>query len=213
MYPNDDRLTQEFPDLVRGDNYPIEIEFQDDDEQPLDVSGKTLIVTIKESPSLPDDDALLQQYWLLSGQDAEAGLVLESLSSWQTLQLPASRLWMDYKLITDERVATTITGGRVLVRDTATWATGPDETPPRLYVPSMVALPATNGGLPHNDAALQAVFSAFVAVDNCDSQVPVAVDLTGLADPIPVGEHPVAISAEDAAGNVIAGQFALEVFE
>lgn len=213
MNITDDRLTQEFPDLIRGDNYPIEVEFLDDNEEPLDVSGKTLYVTFKESPDQPDDEALLQVSWLMTGGDPEGGIFITALSPTQTLKLPTGRLWVDYKLIGGEHVASTIVGGRISVRNTATWATGPDETPPELYVPAFVVLPAAagTGGLPHDDPALVAVMNAFVAIDNRNGQVPVTVDLTGLADPIPVGEHQVPVTAEDDAGNVATGQFELEV--
>lgn len=109
------RLNQEINSIVRGDNYSVELNIKDPLGEPIDLTGRTVYMTLKLSPALPEEEASLSYKTQLSGVDAQAGVAYITLSPQLTEKLEALTYWYDIQLVTDSATVLTILRGRVVV--------------------------------------------------------------------------------------------------
>lgn len=110
-----DRLNAEIAPILRGDNYSVDLTVKDPGGVPIDIEGRTIYMTIKLSPALPDDEAALSFSEVLSGQDARDGKAYITLSPALTEKLQPLRYWYDIQLVTSPEVVVTLMRGRVSV--------------------------------------------------------------------------------------------------
>ncbi|MBO9484025.1 hypothetical protein [Salinisphaera sp. G21_0] len=111
---------KQLPAFLRGDSYAIPIAFEGDDGQLQDLTGWTLIFTLKFHRMQPDDDAVLQKRMTVSGTTAVIYLAPED-----TNELTPYRYEYDLQLITpDGSAVSTIAIGKVEIQSGVTHALG-----------------------------------------------------------------------------------------
>ena len=104
----------DLPPILRGDSFTIPVAFTDADEQPADLSGWTLIFTLKFHRMQPDSDAVLQKRQTVTGTEA---LVIIAPSD--TNELTPYRYEYDIQLSTPDG-----TGVRTFMMGTITLTSG-----------------------------------------------------------------------------------------
>lgn len=112
------RLNQEINNILRGDNYSVELNIKDPNGVPIDLRGRTLYMTLKLSPEMSDSDvALLSKTQLVDAHsaDAETGKAYIILSPEMTETLQPMTYWYDIQLVTDSSTVLTLLRGRVIV--------------------------------------------------------------------------------------------------
>lgn len=103
--------------FYRGDTCEWKIEFADEDDVPLNITGWRIYLTFKEDRDSADFDATLQlMYTMQAGADATAGRAYLHVASKFTALLDSSRYWWDIQIVKPDGVIQTIGSGTVSVK-------------------------------------------------------------------------------------------------
>ena len=106
------------PAFIRGDSYSVPVSFSGEDGTSLDLTGWTLIFTLKFHRMQPDDEAVLQKRMTVSGTTAVMYLAPE-----ETNELTPYRYEFDVQVTTpDGQAVSTVAIGTVVVQAGVTHA-------------------------------------------------------------------------------------------
>ena len=106
--------SMELPPILRGDSFTIPVAFTDANEQPADLSGWTLIFTLKFHRMQPDSEAVLQKRQIVAGTE-----VIVIITPTDTNDLVPYRYEYDIQLSTPDG-----TGVRTFIMGTVTLTSG-----------------------------------------------------------------------------------------
>ena len=107
--------------IYANNSVSIGLTFTDDKFQPIDVSGKTLLFTVKYNKYDPDSKAMIKKSSVIpTNTDTQNGVAVLSLSTSENNLIPGIYLF-DITLETlSPKTVTTILVGRLIVDETVT---------------------------------------------------------------------------------------------
>lgn len=83
-------------EFIKRDTVTLTITFTDQDGAPINLTGATVFLTVKENPTDPDSEALIATSWS-SHTDPTAGVTAVTLSSGQT-NIPTGSYYYDFQI-------------------------------------------------------------------------------------------------------------------
>lgn len=86
-----------FPSLYRGDTKLFAFYFKDGKKKPIDLSMRTIYLTIKRSKSDLDSEAIKQKVWYLSSNINKGEFIVE-LSAVDTLNMEEGTFYADIRV-------------------------------------------------------------------------------------------------------------------
>jgi hypothetical protein len=105
--------------IIRGDDLALDIEFKDQDENPIDLTDCTVYFTVKRRFSDTDDEALIAEE-ITDHSDAENGVTTLEISHTDTESLDITRdeypFWWDLQIKEADGTITSTLAGNCYVK-------------------------------------------------------------------------------------------------
>jgi len=97
--------------VFRGDDLAIQLTFQDTNKAPINITGWTIFMTIKNTKDDSDEDALVE-FTSSTIPDPALGIFWIRISNTETVQLTGS-YWYDIQVKKLDGTIQTVTGGNI----------------------------------------------------------------------------------------------------
>ena len=111
----------DLPDQVRGDTWNFTFRFQDENGNPIDITGNQYWLTIKDNINEEDFDAEVQIGPITpDSADAVLGTLYLTASSADTADIPAKTMYYDLQEVANDSSVTTILLGKIKIRKDVT---------------------------------------------------------------------------------------------
>lgn len=106
--------------VIRGDTFTVLFEVTDDiTNVGLDLSGRTMTITVKSDISEIDAESIIQEIYVIpSTPETIAGTVSATIpAAKMSLLSPSTRYWYDVQVATGDQVATYLIGRMRVIAD------------------------------------------------------------------------------------------------
>jgi hypothetical protein len=107
-------------DYIRGDSRDIEVQINDSDGNPFDLTGCTVYITVNSSKTPSDDSGAALQTSTTSFSDPSSGLATLSLTNTLTQSINAGTYWYDIQLKDTSNNIVSLGSNKFIVKDDIT---------------------------------------------------------------------------------------------
>lgn len=109
------RLDHDMGQIVRGDTFSIKLNVVDKNGDPVDLTGRSIYFTMKQSLNEPDQNAAVRYSEVISDPEATDGKAVIHILPQYTSTLNATKYWYDIQLVTNQQKVHTLKRGRIEV--------------------------------------------------------------------------------------------------